>query len=360
MASRMTQDVQVGCLGLGMFLPPEVRSNDWWSPEVVASWAPPAAPPPAPPASLTEGMARVLKALGEQAVDPFRGAVARHVMSSGMTALDMEEAAAREAITRSGIDPAKIDLVLTHTVLPDVLLGNQAAALHQRLGLQNRCFAMPNDAAAHSYMMQFSIAEAMIASGRATYALLVQSSATSRMVDWNDSWAPLFGDGATATVVGPVSEGRGIKASVHFTDGRFNKTLVGSVPGGTWHDEGRGLVHVEDTAMMREVFLRTADVCKQALDAALEAAGVAAAEIDFFAMYQGTPWLRPVVQKFAGLDNARSLETFAQTGYLFSATIPASIYLADKQGMLSADDLVLVTGGGTGLTYGSLVLRWGS
>lgn len=357
----MTRDAHVGSLGLGMFLPPEIRRNDWWSPEVVASWAS-AAPPPLPPASaaMTEGTARVLRALGEQAVDPFRGAVARHVMSNGMTALDMEEAAAREAITRSGIDPARIDLLLTHTVLPDVLLGNPAAELHHRLGLQKRCFAMPNDAAAHSFMMQFSLAEAMIASGRASCALLVQSAATSRMIDLHDSWAPLFGDGATAMVVGPVSAGRGTKASVHFADGRYNNTLVGSVPGGSWHDVGRGLVHVADPAMMRDVFLRTADVCKEAIDAALEAAGVAAAQIDFFSMYQGTPWLRPVLQQFAGLDKARSLETFAHTGYLFSATLPAGLYLAEQQGLISADDLVLVTGGGTGVTYGSLVLRWGA
>lgn len=355
----MNRTADIGILGLGLYLPPEIRRNDWWSAEVVATWAP-AGPPPEPPAAMSEGTERVLRALSQQAADPFRGAVERRVMSSGMTALDMEEAAAREAIERSRIDPHQIDLLLTHTVLPDELLTNPATELHHRLGLPRRCFAMPNDAAAYSFMMQLDIAQAMIACGRARHALLVQSSAVSRMVDYTDSWSPLFGDGATAVVVGPVSAGRGIKAAVHFADGRYNHTVVGSVPGGTWHAEGRGLIHVSDTTMMREVFLRTADICKEGIDAALSAGGVAAADIDFFAMYQGTPWLRPVVQEFAGLDRARSIETFAQTGVLFSAILPAGLYLAEQQHQLSPDDLVLLTGGGTGTTYGSAIMRWGT
>ncbi|MDB4963541.1 MAG: 3-oxoacyl-[acyl-carrier-protein] synthase [Myxococcales bacterium] len=356
----MTSRADVGILGLGLYLPPEVRRNDWWPQKVVAGWSSAAgAMPPPPQGSMSEGTRRVLRALAQQDADPFQGAVERRVMTAGMSVLDMEEAAAREAIQRSGVDPSSIDLLLTHTVLPDYLLSNPATVLHHRLGLPKQCFAMPNDAAAYSFMMQLAVAEAMIASGRATCALLVQSCGASRMIDWHESRAPLFGDGATAVIVGRVSPGRGLRAAAHFADGRYPNTLIGSVPGGTWFDEGRGVIHVEDNAQMRDVFLRTADVCKEGIDAALAQARIGAAEIDFFAMYQGTPWLRQVVQDFAGLDKARSIETFATTGYLFSAILPAGLHFAEQANQLHDDDLVLLTGGGTGMTYGSIVLRWG-
>src|SRR5512140_337696 len=102
----------VGILGVGMFLPTEVRQNDWWSAELVASWMERRrkAPPPEPPR--TEGEARVLAAMKDQALDPFQGAVERRVIARGATVLDMETAAAREAIERSGIAPREIDLLL--------------------------------------------------------------------------------------------------------------------------------------------------------------------------------------------------------------------------------------------------------
>jgi 3-oxoacyl-[acyl-carrier-protein] synthase-3 len=301
-----------------------------------------------------------MAALVEQAADPFQGAVARHVMSDDMTVFDMAERAAQAAVARAGVALGDIDLLLTHTVMPDVLLGNVACQLHHRLGLPRRCFAMETDAAAYSFMMQLALAEAMIRSGRATRALLVQSCGASRSIDMSDPISPLFGDGATAVVVGRVSAGRGILAAAHHVDGRYPSTLVASVRGGTWADRGRGVIHVADSGQMRDVFLHTADVCKESVDAALADAGLAASDIDFFAMYQGTPWLRSVVQDHAGLGRARWIDTFAQTGYLFAAVLPAGLVLAEQAGLLADGDLVIATGGGTGMTFGSIVMRWGS
>lgn len=354
-------DLCVGIVGVALYLPPLVRHNDWWPNEVVARWqADRRVPPPAPAPAMTPGAARVAAALLEQSGDPFQGAVARHVMPDEMTVLDMAEQAAQMAIARAGVATSEIDLLLTHTVMPDVLLGNVACQLHHRIGLPRRCFAMETDAAAQSFLMQLTLAEAMIASGRARAALLVQSCGASRCIDMADPISPLFGDGATAVVVGRVSAGRGIHAAAHHVDGRLPSTLVAGVRGGRWFDHGRGVIHVADPGQMREVFLQTADVCKESVDAVLAGAGRTTSDIDFFAMYQGTPWLRRVVQGHVGLDGARSIDSFAQTGYLFAAVLPAGLALAEQAGSLRDDDLVLATGGGTGMTFGSLLMKWGS
>lgn len=351
----------VGIRGVALYLPPIVRRNDWWPSEVVARWQSDRArqrvsPPTGP---LSPGATRVLAALAEQAADPFQETVARHVMPDDMTVLDMAEQAARLAITRAGVAAHDIDLLLTYTVMPDVLLGNPATQLHHRLGLPRRCFAMETCAAAHSFLMQLTLAESMITSDRARLALLVQVCGASRAIDLDDPISPLFGDGATAVIVGPVSSGRGIQTCLHYADGRHPNTLVAGVRGGTWSDLGRGVIHVADAAQMHEVFLETAEVCKESIDAALAKAGVMARDIGFFAMYQGTPWIQRVVQAYAGLQHARLIETFSRTGYLFSAILPAGLALAEQAGLLVDDDLVLATGGGTGITFGSIVMRWG-
>lgn len=352
-------DLGIGILAVGLYLPPIVRRNDWWPSEVVAGWksSPPVLPPPTGP--LSGGASLVAKALLEQTSDPFEGTAERHVMPDGMTVLDLAEQASRTAMAKAGVTAADIDLVLTHTVLPDVLLGNPATQLHHRLGLPPRCFAMETAAASNSFLMQLTLAETMIAAGRARRALLVQACGVTPSIERTDPISPLFGDGATAVVVGPVSRGRGIVAAEHYTDGRYPNTLVASVRGGTWSDPGRAVVHVADLVQTRDLFLATVDLCKDSIDAVLASAGLAATDIAFFAMYQGTPWLRRVLQGYAGLEHARSIDSYARTGYLFAATLPAVLAFAEQDGLLSPGDLVLATCGGTGVTFGSLLLRWG-
>jgi 3-oxoacyl-[acyl-carrier-protein] synthase-3 len=120
------------------------------------------------------------------------------------------------------------------------------------------------------------------------------------------------------------------------------------------------VIHVADPVQMRDVFLSTADVCKESIDAALATAGLTVRDVGFFAMHQGTPWLRRVVQDHAGLGHARSIESFADPGYLFAAILPAGLALGEAAGLLTDGDIVLATGGGPGMTFGSLVMRWGA
>jgi 3-oxoacyl-[acyl-carrier-protein] synthase-3 len=282
------------------------------------------------------------------------------VLPDGLTVRDLADRAARAALDRAGVAIGDVDLLLTHTVMPDALLANAATRLHHRLGLPRRCLALETDAAAYAFLVQLGLAEAMIRAGRARRALLVQASGPSRWIDSSAPTAPLFGDGATAVVVGPVSPGRGVLAAAHFADGRYPSTLVASVPGGSWADPGRATIHVEDPQQMRALFLETADVCKESIDAVLADAGCLPRDIQFFAMYQGTPWLRRVVQEHTGLAHARSIDSFARTGYLFAAVLPAGLALAEQDGQLAPGDLVLATGGGTGMTFGSIILRWGT
>lgn len=352
--------MRVGIQSVGLFLPPEIRTNDWWSPDVVASWAAQRRQPlPPDPALLeTEGARRVLAALAQQTSDPFQGTVRRHIMPKAMTLLDMEEHAAHTAITRAQIDPATIDLVLTSTTVPDYLLGNPACGLHERLKLPRRCFALHTDVAAGAFQAQLEIAEAMIVAGRARCALLVQSCAPSRIIDPLDPNAPYFGDAATAMIVGPVDAAHGIETSVTFTDGRYGRTLIASVPGGKWY-EGPATLMVGDPEQTRAVFLQTADLCKVSIDHCLGATARTVADIDFVAMHQGAAWLRRVIWDYTGLADARSVEIFGEMGYLFASTIPASLAIAEDQQLLSAGDRVILVGGGTGMTYGATQLVWG-
>lgn len=359
---------RIGLLAAATYLPPEIRRNDWWPSATVERWmALRAAPPPPPAGALTPAMAHVLAEMAGQAVDPFQGVTERRVMPADMASVDMEVQAAERAIAHAeatagpitGFDRRQIDVLLTHTAVPEYLLSNTACVLHHRLGLAPTCFTMQAEASGNSFLMQLTVAEQMITAGRARHALVVQSAAGSRLLDPDSPMAPLFGDGASAVVIGPMPDG-GLLATVHRTDGSHPRALIAGVPGRQWYDDGRIVLHSGDPGAMRQIFLETADRAAEVVGAALAAAGHAAADVGLFAVHQGTPWLRKVTQAACGLVNARAVDSFATTGYLFGASIPLVLELAQRRGLVAAGDLVVLHGGGVGSTYSAIALRWGA
>jgi 3-oxoacyl-[acyl-carrier-protein] synthase-3 len=301
-------------------------------------------------------MRRVMSEMSKQAVDPFQGVASRHVMPSAMTSVDMEREAAERALAHAGVSRDEIDLVLTHTPMPEYLLSNPACVLHQALGLGPDCMTLQVDAAGNSFLMQLTIAEQLIAAGRANRALLVQSSAGSRLLQVEDPQSPLYGDGAAAMVMMPV-ERPSFLATVHRTDAKHPRVLTASVPGKRWYDEGRNVLQ-PDLPSARESFLETVDRAAEVIVPALAKAQVAASDVDVFVAHQGTPWLREVTMELSGMTRARHHDMFARTGYLFAANIPLTLEAMHQARLINDGDTVVILGGGVGATLAAVVMRW--
>jgi len=302
-------------------------------------------------------MRRVMELMGKQAADPFQGMVQRHVMPAAMESVDMETEAARRAIAHAGIGPHQIDLLLVHTPVPEFLLSNAACVLHDRLGLSSECITMQVDASGNSFLMQLAVAEQFIAGGRASHALLVQSSAGSRLLEPEELQSPLFGDGAAAVVLGEVPE-RSLLAIHHRTDSKHPRALLATVRGKRWYDDGRIVLHRGDLASSRQTFLESADRAREVIEPVLDQAGVGGGDIELFAVHQGTPWLRQVTMEAAGITRAKHVDLFTHTGYLFGASIPFVLEAAHRERLVPDGRLVLALGGGVGYTFSAAVLRW--
>src|SRR5437773_3386941 len=149
----------------------------------------------------------------------------------------------------------------------------------------------------NAFLVQLTWARQAIAGGDARYGLIIQSSAMSRLMRQEDQFSAWFGDGATAVVVGPVSEGSGVLGSGHRTDGSVFGGIVTGIPGRRWYEEGRTLGYLEEPAKARKMILSTADVGVAALDDALDRAGVTRGEVGFYASHQPTCWFRRVTQQ---------------------------------------------------------------
>lgn len=353
-----------GILGLGTYLPPIIRTNDWWSPETIARWtdrmahqatrAEPAAE------SLSEGQKITLAAMAEYASDPFRGAVQRRVMPDTMTASEMEANAAREAIQRAGIPADQIDVILTNCPGPDRLLVNNACVTHNLLGLSPRCLALGTDAMCNGFAHHMSLASALIASGQARYVLSCHSATLTKFTPAGEPHSAWFGDGAAAAVIGPVGAGKGLLSAVHNAAGdRCDALVIGNGKTSRYWEGGPLTVHSVDRDATRNMLMGMVDRGGAAVTEALAKANIAKTNVDFYATHQSTAWLTRASAKRAGLDAVNTIVTFPAFANMSSVNIPFILATAEKEGLVRDGSVVTTFSGGTGETWSSLVLRWG-
>lgn len=356
--------MSVGILGLGVYLPPDVRRNDWWRPEIVATWADrvghrATSGTPDDASTLPLGARRTLEAMNEYARDPFRGAVERRVMRADTTVSEMEAHAAREALARADVDVAEVDVVLAQTPVPEHLMVNGACIAHRLLGLPRRCLVMGTEGACNAFALHASLAQALIESGQARHVLSLHSSAITRVHGPEEPQSAWWGDGAAAVVFGPVARDRGLLAAVHSADGGSCEALALGVPGKPWWEDGAITTYAVDRTHTRTMLVTLADRAKDSVAAALDRARLSADQVDFYASHQGTAWFTRVTAEHAGLAHARTLATFAQLGNMNSVNVPYILASAEKNGLLADGANVVTFSGGLGETWSSLVLRWG-
>ncbi len=350
---------RLGICGLGVFLPPTVRTNDHWSAEVVEKWRSERTWSPerydaAVESHATPGVLAMLNGMRTVAGDPFQGSTVRHVISDGMTAVDMGAEAARAAIQDSGLDPTEIDLMLGSSLVPDHINAPDVCGVHHSVGLRRDCLVIGTDNVCNSWQIQLSIAEGLLRSGARRYALLVQTSAPSRVTPHDASFGVHFGDGAAAAVVRLVDRG-GLRGQAFRVDGSALRAQVCTVPGKAWWEDGRIVSYTEDRASARDMFLLIADRAKELIGEALRNAGLKHQDVGFFAGHQPTSWWRRAVQDFSGLAHAKSFDTYPEAGTISAGNIPFILLRARERNLIPPGTIVAMFQGGTGQTLAASV-----
>ncbi len=211
------------------------------------------------------------------------GIITRTRASDGVQAIDLATDASREAIEKSGVDPAQIDLVIVATIGNVQQTPSLAAMLADRVGA-NPAAAYDSNAACAGFSYALTQADALIRAGAAHYALVVGAEKLSDVVDPADRTISfLLGDGAGAVVVGP-SDSPGIAAAVWGSDGSkadsvgMDATLIDFREGRA----GWPVLRQDGPVVFRWAVWEMAKVAKQALDAA----GVTASDLAAFVPHQ--------------------------------------------------------------------------
>jgi 3-oxoacyl-[acyl-carrier-protein] synthase III len=323
-----TQGTPISITGLGAYAPERVLTNDELSTIVDTS---------------------------DEWIMERTGIRERRIAAPEEALTDLALPAARAALAQAGVEPRQIDLLLCATVTPDMMFPTSSALLADELGAPN---AAAYDLLAGCTGFMYAVAQAygMMAAGLADRALVVGGDVLSRILDWTDrSTLVLFGDGAGAVVLERV-ERPGFLGFELGADGGggIHLSLPGSGSRRIDDATGNGFVHMNG----REVFRFATRVLVSSAEAVLERCGVAVEDVDVYVPHQANVRIMDHAAQKLGIPLDRMVVNVDRYGNTSSGSIPLALADAQRDGRLKKGDLVLMTGMGAGLTWGSALMEW--
>jgi 3-oxoacyl-[acyl-carrier-protein] synthase III len=268
---------------------------------------------------------------------------------------DLALPAARAALAQAGVNASEIDLLLCATVTPDMMFPTSSALLADTLGA--------SDAAAYDLLagctgFMYAVAQAygMLSAGLAHRALVVGGDVLSRILDWTDrSTLVLFGDGAGAVVLEKVERGGFLGFELGADGGGgIHLSLPGSGSRRIEDASANGYVHMNG----REVFKFATRVLVSSARDLLDECGKSVEDVDLYVPHQANVRIMDHAARKLGIPPERMVVNVDRYGNTSSGSIPLALADAQADGRLQKGDLVLMTGMGAGLTWGSALMEW--
>jgi 3-oxoacyl-[acyl-carrier-protein] synthase-3 len=269
----------------------------------------------------------------------------RRVAAPGEGTATLGTAAAAEAIKRAGLTPSDIDLLVVATASPDQRMPHTGAFVSEALGL--RCPSFDLSAACAGFVYELVVGASMLNAGY-EHVLVVGSETLSRITDPEDRGTViLFGDGAAAAVLARSTSTPGLLAWDLGCDGSAAGLI--EIPVGEPYMKMQG----------QEVFRRAVRAIADSSAVTLERAGVAATDVAWFVPHQANLRIIEAAAKRLGFRPEQTVTNIERYGNTSSASIPLALFEAVEDGRVRPGDLILCSGVGAGLTWGSALIRWG-
>jgi len=318
--------VRIGITGLGTHVPDRVMTND--------------------------ELAQIVET-SDKWIFERTGIRERRIAADDEALTDIALPAAIAALADAEVDAADIDLLICATVTPDMMFPSSSALLADTLGMPK---AAAYDLLAGCTGFVYAIAQAygMLASGLSRRALVVGGDVLSKILDWEDrSTLVLFGDGAGAVVMEPVERG-GFLGFELGADGGGGESLWYPGSGSRTFENPEVLLKMNG----REVFKFATRIMVYSAQQLLPECGKTVEDIDVYIPHQANKRIIDYAVAKLGIAPEKTVVNVDRYGNTSSGSIPLALADARADGRLREGALILMTGMGAGLTWGSALMEW--
>ena len=315
-----------------------------------------------PPRLLTNQDLEKMVDTSDQWITERTGIRQRHIVEDGIATSDLAYEACKLALSRRGIAPAEVELIVVGTVTPDMFFPSTACLVQDKLGARGS-WGFDVSAACSGFLYALQAGAQFIHTGVHKKVLVVGADVMSSIINYKDrATCVIFGDGAGAILLEPNEErdDLGLIDFIHEIDGSGAGSLY--MPGGGSKnpattktvDGGMHYVHQDGQAVFKYAVRKMCEISERLL----ERNGFKGSDIDCFIPHQANLRIINGTASRLGLPPDKVIINIDHYGNTTAATIPLAIQSALAAGKLKKGDLVLLASVGAGFTSGSTLLRW--
>jgi 3-oxoacyl-[acyl-carrier-protein] synthase-3 len=282
----------------------------------------------------------------------------RHALPHQATS-DLCYEAAQRCIDSCAVSPKDIDLLVLATFTPDMAFPSTACLVQDRLKLI--CPAIEVEAACAGFMYALVTAAAYVVSGASDVALVVGGDCNSRVVNPDDlKTYPLFGDGAGAVLIARGRPDQGLISYSMGADGGGGDLLSRPATGSRlpatpevlakklhyMHMDGRG------------VFRWAVAILCDTIQDVLAHGRLQPNDVDLYIPHQANIRIINAAIDVLHIPRSRVFNNLDRYGNTSAGSVPLALDEAVAEGRVQPGNLVVLSGFGAGLAWGTAVLRW--
>lgn len=290
------------------------------------------------------------------------GILSRSIAADNEVTSDLAYQATLQALKAAKMQATDIDFILIATNTPDFPMPNTACVLQNKLGA-GKCPALDISAACSGFVYALSIANSFIQTSMYKNILVVGAEVLHNFVDYTDrNTCILFGDGAGAVIISAETNtaASGI-ASCHLSADGSKGDILKIFAGGSSqvitaevlknHDH---CVKMQGTEVFKEAVYGMTQRCKEAL----EKNNLTAKDIDWVIPHQANARIINTVARQLNISQDKVINEIKNMGNTSAATVPMTLDIAVKDGRVKRGHWVLMCAFGSGLTSGSVLLKY--
>lgn len=297
----------------------------------------------------------------------FRAPEFRHHAAFDESNVDMMVRAADGLLARHGADVlADVDVLLTHSQMPDLPIFGGGGELAHRLGMTPETIIDVHNGGCAAFVLMIKLARQLLSAGGGRTALIACAQNAAGKIFEQDqvrklAQASVPGDGAAVGLLRISDESPILDVECRYY-GEFagDMTLTADPPRLWWQaGVGEGYVSFNEAKIMKVLARGNREVPEVAL-AVCDRLGMKSKDLDLLVTNQPNRVFLRNWNEALELPRERHRDTFHQCGNLFAVGIPVNFDAAVNDGQIQPGGVVMMAGfAHAGDFAGATAIRWG-
>jgi 3-oxoacyl-[acyl-carrier-protein] synthase-3 len=297
----------------------------------------------------------------------FRAPKFRHHVAEDETAVDMVERAAAGLVERHGQDViANVDVLITHTQMPDMPFYGGGGGMAHRLGMKPKSVFDIHNGGCAAFVLGLQMARQLLSSGSGETALIaIAQNAAGQVFDQPNvrrkAQASVPGDGAAVGLVRLSDESPILDVECRTYGEYAGEMTVVMDPPRKWWQPGPGEAFIGFTeSKITKVLARGNRQVPEVAYAVCDRIGMQPKDLDLLVTNQPNRVFLRNWREALELDKSRHVDTFDECGNLFAAGIHVNLDRAIADGRVKKGDVVMMAAfAHAGDFAGAAAVKWG-